>query len=164
MLNNKKNELFRKQAVLNITSPEKIGLLIKTASPSATLLLLATVLFIVSLAIWSLTYRIETIIPIGAICNNGTTECFLNEVDFEKLKNTKNLSITINNTAYPVNKMSTIPERVLNSNFSYAMHKSRLKPGDWFFKLMCETQNLENGIFAGFLVANKIAPISFVLN
>lgn len=160
----KKNELFRKQAVFNITSPEKIGLLIKTSSPSIVIMILATAFFIVGFTIWGMFYKIDTIIPVGAICKNGSTECFLNEADFEKLKKTKNLHINIKNKTYPVEKISAIPERILTSNFSYAMHKSHLKPGDWAFKINLKTENLENGIFIGFLIANKVAPISFVFN
>ena len=161
---NKKNNLFRQQAIENITPPEKIGLFIKIASPSVLTIVLATSLFTISLIIWSISYKIDTIIPIGAICENGYTNCFLNESDFEKLKNTKNPNIIINETTYTIKKIDNTAQKIDRENFSYAMHKSRIKPGDWAFKIDLATKNLEDGTFSAWLVTNKIAPISYIFN
>lgn len=160
----KKINLFRKQAIENITSPEKIGLYIKTSNTSTILTILATSLFVVSLAFWSIFYKIDTIIPIGAVCENGFTECFLNENDFDKIKNLKQINIAINEKTYKVQKIDRTPERIQNNLFSYAMHKSGIKPGDWAFKLTLQTKNLTPGTYIAYLIVNKITPISFVLN
>lgn len=162
MVNQIKKNLFRPEAVKKIEDPENLNEYIKISSPSVWILSTATALFLIALIIWGVFFKIDNIVKIGAICKNGVASCFVKETDYEKIKKIKLPEAIINGQHCSLQKVDS-PIRITESCLSYAMHLSGLKPGDWAFLLNFKNGNLPDGIFSGFILLNKISPVSFIL-
>ncbi len=162
MINQTKKNLFRPEAVKKIEDPENLNEYIKISSPNMWILSTATALFLTALIIWGVFFKIDNIVKVGAICENGMASCFVKETDYEKIKKIKHLKATINGQNCYLQKVDS-PIRVTENFLSYAMHLSGLKPGDWAFVLNFKNNNLPNGTFSGFILLNKVSPVSFIL-
>ena len=160
----KKPNLLKTQAIKNISSPERFYENIKITSASSWVLSLATLFFIISLLIWSMFYKINTIIEVGVFCKNHVAYCFISENNFEKIKNTKKIKINLNDQTYYPKQLNNSPIKINNSNLCYAMHLSKLKPGDWTFLIKFNAPNLSDGNFKATILTNSTLPISLILN
>lgn len=75
-----KEELFRKQSLDKVKSPESLNDTIRVANPGIWLIIVSVILILVGACVWALFGRIENVVTSKGIVTGGTISC---EVDYK---------------------------------------------------------------------------------
>lgn len=74
-------QLFRRDRADQVTSPEQLNDYIQVTNPGVWLVLLGTLLILVDILIWTIFGQLDTLLPAGAITQDGRTVCYIKDAD-----------------------------------------------------------------------------------
>ena len=72
-----KNSLFRGKGMVRISSPEQLNDRLRVANPGVWLLLAGILLVLAGFCVWGIFGRLNTLLPVGAMTNQGKTICYV---------------------------------------------------------------------------------------
>jgi len=80
------DSIFRKKSLDRVSSPEQLTDYIKVSSPSVWIVLLAVVIMLISVLIWSVFGAIPSTVKINALVKDGVAVCYVDSNTVVKLK------------------------------------------------------------------------------
>ena len=155
------SQLFRKQSLDKVSSPEQLNDYIRVANPSLWLILGAVIVLLAGVCAWGVLGRLDTVVSAVAVSENGQTAVYVKEADAQDV--TESLNVQINDTAYAITAISQAPIAVDDSFSEYALHLLDLHKGEWVYTIAIDG-SVPDGVYSAEIVIESVAPISFVLN
>ncbi len=156
-----KESIFRKQSIDSVSSPEQLNDYIKAADPGVWLILTAIILLLGGVCVWGIFGRLDTTVPVGAVCKGGELTLYIPEAHKDKV--TSGLSITVNSTEYTIASISDSPVLLDTNADAYALHASSLAQGDFAYIAKAQTE-LPDGSYEAVITINSVSPMSFITN
>ncbi len=163
------NDLFRKESLNNMSSPEQLNDYIKVSNPSIWLILISICILLISFLVWCFAGNIPTTIDNNAAIINNQIICYLDSDDASKVRPGMNVS-TSNGLNGVVESIDNIP---LSSNEVSSQIKS-----DYIFQYLCKSEwnikvtisisdnnsTINNELIEISIITDTVKPISFLFN
>ena len=130
-------DLFRKKSMDKIKSPEQLNDYVRVANPGVWLILCAVIVILVGFCVWGIFGQIKTTVPAQITVDGGRIVCAV-DGDIDRIE----AGMTVETgDARGVVKSVDAENHLVEIDIS-----------------------LSNGVYAGEIVTEKIAPLSFVFN
>ena len=157
------SDLFRKESIDRVSSPERLNDRIRVTSCGVWLILGGIILILAGILVWGIFGRLNTTLPVGAITEGGKTVCFVKEADLDKIG--VGMTVTADNGNTTVEAIALQPIQVDDAFPEYLRHLGGLSKGEWVYAVTLKDALGEVGsIFGVDIVTESIAPIKFVVN
>lgn len=155
-------EIFRKQSVDKLSSPEQLNDYIKVTSPSVWIFLSAIIVLLVGVCVWGFFGKLDTTIDVVALSEDGKIVCYVSEDNISSIK--EGLDVYIGNETFKVSSLSKEPI-ALNENVlsEYGLHLGNLSDGQWAYVIGVDGK-IDEGTYKAQIVTNSVAPFYFVFN
>lgn len=158
-----KNDLFRKNSIDRVSSPEQLNDRIRVANPGVWLLLAGILLVLLGICVWGIFGRLDTLLPVGAVTEQGQTICYVKEESRDQVE--PGMTVTTEQGTSSVEEISLQPIRVDAGFPEYLCHLGNLSEGEWVYAVTLKDSLGEEGsIFSADIVTESIAPVWFVMN
>lgn len=155
------SQIFRKESIDRISSPEQMNGYIKIANPGSMILLGIVLFFVIAGFVWAIFARVET--TISGICVNKNNEhiIYVSEADGEKVS--VGATIFIGNSEILVEEVGvdSLPVKAEDALDEYYCHMMGYDVDTWVYPIKyrgdipSETDRCE-------LIIEKKSPISFL--
>lgn len=156
------DSIFRKESVDRLKSPEQLNDYIHVARPGVWLMLSAVILLLVGMIVWGIFGTVETVVRAGALVEDGTVVCYVNEDDAADMK--PGMSVTIKEQEGVIKKVSAKPIPAGDGELiPYLTEAVGLKAGDSCYGVEIDISGLDDGIYMADITVESIRPISFVI-
>ena len=155
-------KIFREKSIERVSSPEELNHYIKSTSPKLWVVLAAIIVFLVGVIIWGTVGKIESGSYAGCTVKNGVFECYVAELDYEKIKETP--YIRIENVKSELVDTVEGPFQAGKESEDYLFHLSSIGKNSWYIIIKGKIDGVEDGGYQGFVVKESISPIKFVFN
>lgn len=158
-----KRNLFRKKMLDRISSPEQLNDYIRVTNPGPWMVMSAVIILLTGICVWSVFGRLDTLLNVGAITQDGKTLCYVKEADADKLE--RNMPVRIEENQYHIQDISPQPIQMDETFPEYLHHVGDLAEGEWVYVVTLDQVHGENGtIELAQIVIESIAPMSFMVN
>ena len=158
-----KESLFRKSSIDRISSPEQLNERIRVANPGVWMLLTGILLILVGICVWGIFGRLNTVLPVGAVTDQGQTVCYVKEENRDQIH--AGMEVTTEAGSSVVAEISLQPCSVDAGFPEYLRHVGSLSEGEWVYAVTLKEPLGEDGsIFRADIVIESIAPMTFVVN
>ena len=154
-------ELFRKEAVDRVSSPEQLNDYIHVTSPAIWMALAGIICILVGAIVWGVFGNIYSTVDGAGIVKNHNLVVYVKTANREQIK--EGMDITVNGTKTKVREISAEPERVPDDVSDYVLDAAGLGPGEWAYKVEADTE-LDDGVYSASITVESIHPIKFVIN
>ncbi len=131
------DDLFRKKSLDKIKSPEQLNDYVRVANPGVWLILCAITVLLVGFCVWGIFGQIKTTVPAQITVDSGTITCTVDSA-IDRIK--PGMTVEAGGAA-GVARSVNAGSRQIEIDIS-----------------------LSNGVYAGEIVTENIAPLSFVFN
>lgn len=133
-------KLFREKSLKRISSPEELDRYIKIANPSVWLILSAVLILLISICIWGIFGRLETVVVASGTVQNGEMTATLSAENADKVEP----GMTVYLNGEEVGVVHTVSAEGLSAKI--------------------ETTNLADGKYELTIIVESINPVYFILN
>ena len=157
-----KSELFRKEAMEQLTSPEKLDDYIRVSTPSIWLLLGAILIFLAGILVWGTFGHLDVSVDGTAIIQNGELSCYIDAEDISTVK--PGMKITVDKKDSKVRKISEMPEILTEENNADILDLGIFTPSTYVYEVTAGKTDLPDGIYKAVITVESISPANFVLN
>ena len=158
-----KRNIFRKTSLDRIASPEQLNDYICVTNPGPWMMMCAVILLLVGICVWSVFGRLDTLVSVGAITEEGKTICYVKEADVNKLE--LNMPVRIEGAQYHIQEIARQPVQMDDTYAEYLLHVGELAEGEWAYAVTLDnTYGADGSIVQAQIVIESIAPMSFMLN
>ena len=158
-----KNSLFREKNIDRISSPEQLNDRLRVANPGVWLLLAGILLVLAGICVWGIFGRLNTLLPVGAMTDQGKTICYVGEENRNRIA--LNMEVTSESGTTFIADISRNPVQVDSEFPEYLCHVGNLSQGEWVYAVTLKEPIGEDGsIFSADIVIESIAPAEFVVN
>ena len=155
------NNLFRKNSMDQVSSPEQLNDYIRVSTPSVWILLCAIVLLLAGVCTWGIFGRMETEIASVTVSENGVVTCYFSENDFSKVK--PGMNVSLGDTEGVILSISKEPIKAGSALTEYMCHLGGFTFDQWVYEAVCDVTCPE-GVYRSSIVTESISPMSFILN
>lgn len=156
-------DIFRKESVEQMKTPDDLKQCIKVASVGMWLLLVAILIFMVGGVIWSIFARIETKVAVAVEIKGDEAICYICEDD----PVSEGMTIRIENCDYVLGEHSEklVKLRVDNMEDDAILHMMNSESDGWYniYEISGFT-NIKDGIYKGEVIIDSVSPFSFLTN
>ena len=156
-----KESLFRKKSLEKVTSPEQLNEYIRVSNPGLWVILTAIIVLLVGACFWGAVGRLETVLPVAAIGENGEMSVYIREDDAASVE--PGMEIRLNDGEYTVNEIAARPTLADGTYDRYALHVGGIDQGEWFYIASVNGEYCE-GIHSAEIVIESVSPMSFIWN
>ena len=156
-----KREIFRKEAVDRVASPEQLNDYIHVTSPAIWMALAGIICILVGFIVWGIFGNVYSTVDGAGIVRNGNLTVYIKTSDREAVK--AGQDITVNGQKTVVREISSEPERVPDDVSGYVLDTAGLGPGEWAYKVEADT-DLADGVYSATITVEKVHPIKFVIH
>lgn len=161
MAEEKNTSIFRKKSVEYIDSPEKLDQYLRVTSPGVWALLGTVVLLLMGVIVWGIFGELQTDLDVAVVTDNGETYCYVPE---DKLKDVvKNPYVIIGEDEYDLNVDEVHPTVITDDTNAYILVSGNLESGNVVYEMPVDCQ-LKDGVYAGTIITETIAPINLLLD
>ena len=156
-------KLFRKTSLDRISSPEQLNDYIHVTNPGVWMFLCAVILLLAGICVWGIFGRLETLLSVGVVTEDGQSVCYVKEEDVQMLE--PDMPVRIGENQYHILSISDQPIPVDDSFARYLLHVGGLTEGEWVYAVTLNEAYGESGtIHTAQILVESLAPMSFVLN
>ena len=157
-----RSELFRKKSMERLSSPEQLNDYIRVVSPAAWMVLAAVALLLVGVCVWGVFGRLDTVLQVGAMEQDGRLVCYVGEADIAGVA--EGMPVEIGRAVFTVDSIAVQPVQVDESFAEYLKHTGGLADGEWGYALTLDgTLGGKGGIYPARIIIERVSPVSFVL-
>ena len=153
--------IFRKQNIDSLSSPEQLNDYIRSATPGVWFILIAVIFLLVGVCVWGVFGHLDTRITSGGICENGKLTVYIPEQYKEMLNN--NMTVSVDEKTYTLSELSAAPVLITEETDPYVLHISGLVVGDFSILTTAQT-DLPDGVYTVTVNVESVSPLSFVFN
>ena len=155
-------QLFRRESIDRITSPEQMNDYIRVSNPSVWMILGAIIALLIGVCVWGIFGHIDTTMKTGGICEDGQLVLYIGENDFDKLG--ESTVAMVDGKELALSEISASPIKLDTSYDPYLVHLTGLSEGDWVYAVRFDAADVKDGIYSAQVITERINPIDFVLN
>lgn len=154
-------QIFRKQSVDRMSSPEQLNDYIKVTNPGVWMVLAAIVILLVGVCVWGVFGKLETKLSVAAVSQDGQTVLYVKEDNIASVR--ENMSVYVGDDTYKVTSVSSQPVAVTEEISEYARHTGELSIGEWVYIVPIDG-NMPDGVYRAQVVVDSVSPLYFVFN
>jgi hypothetical protein len=154
-------QLFKKNSIDKISSPEQLHDYVRVANPGLWMVISAIVIFLAGAVIWGLIGKIDTTMTTAIVADGGNAVIYIGESDVEKIE--IGMTVRSERGEYTITDISETPIKVDGSFTEYAIYASGLTIGEWVYAVSIDGEHAD-GVHKADVVIESISPISFILN
>ena len=157
------NSLFRKKSNDRISSPEQLNDRLRVADPGVWLILAGVFLVLVGICAWGIFGRLNTVLPVGAVTDQGQTICYVKEENRDRIA--VGMEVTGQGGSTVIEAIAAQPIRVDADFPGYLCYVGDLAEGQWVYAVtLREPIGEASSIYGAEIVIESIAPAKFVVN
>ena len=158
-----KNSLVPGKSIDRISSPEQLNDRLRVANPGVWLLLAGILLVLAGICVWGIFGRLNTLLPVGAMTNQGKTICYVKEESRDRIA--LDMEVISESRTTFVAGISPQPVQVDSQFPEYLCHVGNLSQGEWVYAVtLKEPIGKDGSIFSADIVIESITPARFVVN
>ena len=157
-----KPELFRKEAMEQLTSPEKLDDYIRVSTPGIWLLLGAILIFLAGVLVWGKFGYLDVTVDGAAVVQNGELSCYIAAEDISDVKS--GMKVTVDKEDSKLRKISEKPELLTDEDHAGILEIGNFTGDTYVYKATAGKTDLPDGIYKAVITVESISPASFVLN
>ena len=158
-----KNSLVPGKSIDRISSPEQLNDRLRVANPGVWLLLAGILLVLAGICVWGIFGRMNTLLSVGAMTNQGKTICYVKEESRDRIA--LDMEVISESRTTFVAGISPQPVQVDSQFPEYLCHVGNLSQGEWVYAVtLKEPIGKDGSIFSADLVIESITPARFVVN
>ena len=154
-------EIFRKEAVERVASPEQLNDYIHVTSPAIWMALLGIICILIGGIVWAVFGNIYSTVDGAGIVKDHNLVVYIKTSNRELVK--EGMDITVNGAKTVVREISAEPERVPDDVSDYVLEAAELGPGEWAYKVEADT-DLDDGVYSTTITVESIHPIKLVIH
>lgn len=156
------NEIFRKESMDRVNSPEQLNDYIRVATPSVWMVLAAIIVLLVGVCVWGIFWHLDTRLDTFGVCRDGKLTCYLTEADISQMA--ENAFVSVDGSEYPVTEVSAF-----SIAFSEAENAQLLPEGTFpadarIYVITAYAPQLQDGSYSLSLIVRRETPMSFVVD
>lgn len=160
---NMKNSLVPGKHIDRISSPEQLNDRVRVANPGVWLLLAGILLVLAGICVWGIFGRLDTLLPVGAMTDQGKTICYVKEGSRDRIA--LDMEVISESRTTFVAGISPQPVQVDSQFPEYLCHVGNLSQGEWVYAVtLKEPIGKDGSIFSADIVIESITPARFVVN
>ncbi len=157
----KKANLFREKSLKTIESPEALNDYLEVTSPGVWIVLAAVIVFLLGAACWGVLGSIDATAAAAVVSEQGEAFCLVPQEALESVISDR--TVTIEGTDYELAPSALSPEAVTEETNIYWMLAGNLAYGDIVYRIPL-AGTIEEGVYAGTVVTERLTPISLLFN
>lgn len=155
----KEFKLFREKSIEAVSSPESLNDYLRVTSPSIWLILAAIVVLLLGVIFWGVFGHIDTTRQVAIVSKDGTCACV---VPYESAESAlRQRIVVVGDTEYALQPVVSSPSTVTDTFDVNVRITGNLGVGDVVVMIPLEEQ-LDDGIYVGTLVTERITPMSLL--
>ncbi len=155
------HQLFRKESIEHLNSPEQLDDYISVVRPSNWMILTAALVFVIGICIWGIFGRITDKLPVVVVSNDQGVYCYVEEDVWISLQDVTSVSVQGEEYSFDIKNAESI---VVGDNISdYAKTVGNLMDEERVAKIALNRE-LPKGTYSGEIIMEAISPISYLLN
>jgi hypothetical protein len=155
------NNLFRKKNIEKISSPEQLNDFIKVSKPSIWLILIAIILIIVGVGIWSVSGKLETRESAVISVSNGEGHIYLTYDQVGKVDS--GMTVRVDNCEGTIVGVDYSPIKINDEFDIYTKQLGKMTEDEWYYDASVDI-DLEDGVYSSDIVIDSVSPIYFLFN
>lgn len=156
-----RKDLFRKEAVDRVASPEQLNDYIHVTSPAIWMALAGIILILVGAIVWGIFGSVYTTISGAGTAYNRNLVLYIKTDDRASVR--VGMDITVNEQKTVVREISSEPVKIPADVSEYVLESAGLSAGQWAYEVQADTE-LEDGVYNATITVESIHPIKFVIN
>ena len=154
-------ELFKKNNVDRVVSPDQLHDYVRVAKPGLWMVISVIVILLAGVVAWGFIGKIDTTMTTAIVTDGGKAVIYISESDVEKIE--IGMTVLSEEKEYKITGISKEPKKVDGSITDYAVHASGLTVGEWVYEVSIDGVH-SDGVQKADIVIESISPISFILN
>jgi hypothetical protein len=155
-----KEEIYRKESLETISSPDQLNEYIRVVKPSVWITLAAIIVFLTGVILWGIFGVITTTVKTGCTVSDGMAIIFISQDDISKVK--AGLKVDIQGTEATVRDV--FEGTVEMQEGDGLQYYSGINPGTECYMAHAEVPGLEDGTYPADIQIENLNPISFVIH
>ena len=156
-----RKDLFRKEAVDRVASPEQLNDYIHVTSPAIWMALAGIILILVGAIVWGIFGSVYTTINCAGTANNRNLVLYIKTDDRASVR--VGMDITVNDQKTVVREISSEPVKIPSDVSEYVLEAAGLTADQWAYQVEADTE-LEDGVYNATITVESVHPIKFVTN
>lgn len=156
------SELFRKESMERVNSPERLNDYIRVSNPSVWMVLSAVIVLLAGVCVWGIFGHLDTTLDTVGACLDGTVTCYISEADISDV--TEGTPVSINGDTYSVAEVAAFSVKFGDAELSELLSASELTADAAVRAVTVSTPGLADGSYAVSIIIRRETPMSFVLN
>ena len=155
-----KQDLFRKESLSQLSSPDQLTDYIRVSTPATWVLLTAIILLLAGTCVWGVFGRLDTSVQGDAVSGGSVLEVSFAEADIARLS--EGMTVTVNGRGHAITEIRHTPVQ-LSADDELMLHLGGFDSGEWVCTALLEGTEPE-GYYTAEAVIESIAPGTFVFN
>lgn len=156
-----KEEIFRKESLDKMESPDDLDRYVKVTTPKVWILLLAIVVILIGGCVWGFFGKMNTVVKGYCFSKGGVQECYINESDAERINTGDQVKIA--DTFGTVTEVTLLPQKSIDvareHNYFVSEDESKIDVREFSAKT-----DIPDGEYYMEVIVESKAPFSFVFN
>lgn len=156
-------QLFRKDAIDRLNSPEKLDEYLHVARPGAWMLLAAVMVLLAGICVWGIFGHMDTIVQTAVDVRADGVYCYIRPDNVTKLQ--PGMQVKTSGETLTVEFLSDQPVYMTAAgDGEYLLSTAGLQDGEWAYVAELAPTDLPLGIYPGEIIVESISPMSFIVN
>lgn len=161
--NQQNRQIFRQESLDRISSPEQLNDYIRVANPSVWIVLLALLLLLGGLLVWSVYGTLETTVDGSFLIRDGVATCYLSDAaDAAEGMQVRFIGGEEGSITGVSKKPFSYQEAAARCDDDYTVHMMGI--ADWNYEVTASAPGLADGLTEGTIITGRTQPISFLFN
>lgn len=159
-----KNNLFRKESLDRVNSPEQLNEYVRVTSPSIWLILSAFVLLLVGFLVWSIFGTLQTKRPIEVVSKNGQVMGYIPTENRQEIAPGMTVIVQDGNREVTgtILEISSQPVQITSDDDPYLLYLGDYESDDFVYTCPVEVSDLKDGVYAAEVIVEQVHPAAFV--
>lgn len=154
-------QVFRKNSIEKISSPEQLNEYIRVSTPGVWLVLAAIIILLAGVCAWGFFGRLDTKLETVSVVENSEMTLYVKADDITFVKT--GMKVIINDKEYEVADIAGKPVSADGSFNEYTLHVGNFQKGEWVYPVTVDG-DFADGIYSAEIITESVSPISFVIN
>lgn len=159
-------DLFRKESMDSVSSPEELNNYIKVVNPGIWLVTGAIFVFIIAVFIWSVIGTADIVVDAGGYSDGKNIYCYLTKDEANPIVKGMKVKIggKISGRVTEVNEMpdnyKEMSEKLGGEKIAHALD---ISDDDWKYLVVIESGDSKQGIKDIQIITKRVSPINYIL-
>lgn len=153
------SELFRKESMERVNSPEQLNDYIRVANPGVWMVLAAVIVLLAGVCVWGIFGHLDTTLETTGVCRGGTVTCYIEEAEISDV--TDSTPVSINGNTYVIAEVAAFSVHFGSTELASSGVLAVDTP---VRAVTVSAPDLADGVYAVSIITRQETPMSFVLN